>query len=366
MPGLASADSTPSAVADVAKTIAKAVKSRNDKFVAIDQIQAPKTEHGSTGPFLASMLEKALKDEGIEIRKHHSLAVKGSYHKKNFKKGEVNNNLSFGVHLTGVVEDTEGNVVENSKFTTDIVDSGLVAILLVITFEIPPTNDVKVENDALRRASNRPSVYIDNSKVYASDVASYGVEILVNGRPLRADDVSGEAFVKMNPGDKYKVRLWNNTKIMAAVRLRVDGLNFFTFTNEIIPGTDDPKYDVVLINPNGGSVTIDGWHLDNSKSREFKIETLDSENTALAMAKKRGIISAGKVEIQDQDIGLIQAHFMLAWKKSGNPPPEEEGTRGLATGFGDEIKSPFVADVEYTYSSVVRSAVCVRYSRAAD
>jgi hypothetical protein len=175
------------------------------------------------------------------------------------------------------------------------------------------------------------------------------VEILVGGKALTPTDDDGFGLVTLKREQTYAVRLVNRSAIEVAVRLSVDGLNIFTFSElrqKEGPYQGAPLYDMVLIPPKG-EVIIPGWHRNNSTSYKFKI----TEYAATAAAKM------GKAT----DIGTITATFCAAWEKT--PPADEpDGSRAPGddgTGFGESTSVKYTP-VQRTIGAV-RASVAVRY-----
>ena len=107
------------------------------------------------------------------------------------------------------------------------------------------------------------------------------------------------------------MRLVNKSKMEAAVRLSIDGLNVFTFCDEKHPdklsdGKLNPLrgqsvFDLLLV-PAGGSVEVPGWIISRSKVLGFKVTSYP--NTAVAQT--------GRDQLPT---GTITATFSYAWEK---------------------------------------------------
>ena len=157
------------------------------------------------------------------------------------------------------------------------------------------------------------------------------------------------ALVKLQRDQTYAIRIVNRSPIEVAVRLSVDGFNIFAFSEmrqEDGPYKGAPLYDMLLVPPKE-TVTVRGWHRNNSTSYKFKIT--DYADTAAAKMNKT------------TDVGTITATFCAAWEKT--PPPDEpDGSRAPGddgTGFGEPT------DMKYTpvkrTIGAVRASVAVRY-----
>jgi hypothetical protein len=196
---------------------------------------------------------------------------------------------------------------------------------------------------------DQPKANIDGTTVLAGDKAPFGVEILVDGQPLMPRDEDGFGLVSLTRDQTYAVRLVNRAPYEVAVRLSIDGINMFQFSEirqKDGPYAGAPAYDMVLVPPTG-TLVIPGWHRTNKTSAKFKI-TEYAETAAAKMNKST-------------DIGTIVATFCAAWEKTP-PPGEPDGARGPGddgTGFGEDTRMNYAA-VRRTVGAV-RGSVAVRY-----
>jgi hypothetical protein len=215
---------------------------------------------------------------------------------------------------------------------------------------------------------------VDGGKVFAGPGSPYGLEILaapvasgevsqaalVAGLQPRSAQLSGRLpFVSLERGEAYAIRLINNSKFDAAVKLSIDGLSVFAFSElRVSQGRDqgEPLYSVWIIPP-GESRVIPGWHMNNSRVDAFLVTEY---------AK-----SAAAMKSRTTDLGVISAVFSAAWgvDAEGNPinmppdePPRTKGA-GNATGFGPPI-SVQLQEVRRMIGAP-RATVTVRYARPA-
>jgi hypothetical protein len=169
--------------------------------------------------------------------------------------------------------------------------------------------DPKARDQQTLLAYTKPKANLDGTVILAGEKAPFGLEILVADKPVAPEDEDGFGRVSLQRDQTYAIRLINRSRIEVAVRLSVDGLNVFSFSQlrqEDGPYKGAPLYDMVLVPPKD-SLTIPGWHRTNATSRKFKIT--EYAETAAAMMNK------------STDIGTITATFCAAWEKT---PPEDE------------------------------------------
>jgi hypothetical protein len=198
-------------------------------------------------------------------------------------------------------------------------------------------------------AFTKPQANLDGTVILAGPNAPFGLEVLVDDKPQAPTGEDGFGLVNLRRDQTYAVRLVNRSPIEVAVRLSIDGLNIFTFSElrqTEGPYKGAPLYDMVLIPPQE-SITIKGWHRDNTTSNKFTI----TEYAATAAAKM------GKTT----DLGTITATFCAAWEKA--PPADEpDGSRApgdAGTGVGAPTEQKYTA-VQRTVGAV-RGSVAVRY-----
>jgi hypothetical protein len=219
----------------------------------------------------------------------------------------------------------------------------------ILGLKVQVSGDTRSRATAFVLAYSMPKPSLDGSSILAGDKSPFGIEVLVDNKPLPAVDEDGLAVVKLKRDQTYAVRLINRSDLEMAVRLSIDGLNLFTFS-ELRQKEGKfkgcPQYDMVLVPPRG-SIEIGGWHRNNTTSAKFKI-TDYGETAAAKMGKAT-------------DIGTITATFCAAWTKT--PPADEPGgARAVGedgTGFGEDFTAKYQV-VERTIGAV-RAAVAVRY-----
>ncbi|MEZ6123205.1 MAG: hypothetical protein R3C49_08540 [Planctomycetaceae bacterium] len=223
-----------------------------------------------------------------------------------------------------------------------------VAAITGVTTELHPEDRDDDRQRDLKRDLLSPKLHIEGTTCSAAAGSPYRVEVLVNGQPAGISLQDGLGFVKINKGDTYSIRLHNLSPHDAAVRLSIDGLSVFTFSQLAEPdGT--PKYRFYIV-PKNSVGEIKGWHKTNSEVSSFLVTEYDK--------------SAAASINHDQNIGTITAVFSAAWPRTGPKPADEDLTgKGLpnATGFGPPI-AQVVEEVQRDVGRV-RASVSLRYSK---
>lgn len=223
-----------------------------------------------------------------------------------------------------------------------------IASLLGATTEIYAQDKHIDRNRDYKKHLLDPRLYIDGSKCAPNEHCPYQIEILVHGHPLPIRLHDGLGHVSIKHGDIYAVRIYNKSPYDAAVRLSVDGLNVFTFS-QLRKHDGSPKYEFYIV-PAHKTVTLKGWHRSNSTVDSFLVT--DYAKSAAAT-------------IQHQhELGTITAVFSAAWPKGGQKPHDEDFTGkggGKATGFGP----PVAQQVNEVHREVgrMRAAISLRYDK---
>lgn len=144
----------------------------------------------------------------------------------------------------------------------------------------------------------------------------FGLEILVDGKPLEEYNARGKTYVEALRGKEYAVRLTNPLGRRVAVALSVDGLN------TVDAKRSDARSAAKWVLEPYESVVISGWQVSGREARRFFFAT------------ERGSYAArmGRTE----DLGLVEAVFFA--ERVPEPPREaEDGALGGILG-GPEPK----------------------------
>ncbi|MCF7963408.1 MAG: hypothetical protein K9M08_21930, partial [Pirellula sp.] len=167
------------------------------------------------------------------------------------------------------------------------------------------------------RYQNSSSV-INGSRCRSDESSLYSMEIRVGhaGRPLSKNH--GKPFLRFDVGERYIVRLHNESDFDVASAVYVDGLNVLN-----LPGND--ATEAFFFIPKRGFIDIEGWREDLDGFREFVI----------AEHNRSDVFRNGNAA----NVGFIAATFHRVWIE-GNSPPEGEpvGKGALATSKGKRIQ----------------------------
>jgi hypothetical protein len=306
---------------------------------------------GSSGPGLQEEIIQALKAQEVRVKEDAALYVQGQYalvpdpKDKDGERSMIRLEVTVRSALGAKVIDLQADIRDNN------------AIVAITGPTVNLQQKVKANagdrNKAIKEALVRPSVFREGSKVKATKDALYSVEVLVDGRARQPEDVKGQAFVALDKGEVFVVKVTNGSPYEAAVALTLDGLSAFTFSKDRKEKTGAPRYTYFLVGA-GKSLLIKGWFRDREESLSFKV--VDFKDSALAKAGRDANMLRN-----DPKVGTLTACFHVAW--SGEKPPE---TREVGSppriGFGPGVKTKFT-EVKRSIG-VLREAVSIRYRKS--
>ena len=333
---------------EVAKSIKKVLDGRSETAVAVGQFTGPPSFPSSAGPAIARVLGEELRKEKVDVKLRANLVVEGLYKDVTDKESGL-----LAAQLNVKVLDRRDEVLV--EFQRGILGDATLASLFGLTTQLPADGDAKERNKKLEEALDNPHTAIANTRIAAAAGSPYAVEVLVKkpgdpgaAKARAAEDREGLAFVPIQRGEVYEVRLINDADHEAAVTLTIDGLSMFAFSDLRNPHTRQPSYTVVFVAPHQ-AVTIKGWHRTNEHSEEFLV----TEYSKSAAAELKSTAN----------IGTITACFAAAWPVKGNPPPDEgmEGHSSRATSRGPITRTDFVEAERKT--GRLRASISVRYTK---
>ena len=296
------------AVGDVVGKLCRYLKGKGETQISVGQFVGPPQIAATSGPGIAKVFHEHFESNGISVATRANIGLKGEY--------TLTKTPSFGVgvKIKGSLVDAFGDVLTDFSFDAanelppgtveTIVDRHEeVAQLLGVTTELHPQDRDSDRNKDLKNQILKPQLYVDGTKCGSSATSPYRIEVLIHGRPapIKVDD--GLGFVHIDRGDIYSVKIYNDSDYDAAVRLSIDGLSVFTFSDLCEPdGT--PKYKFYIV-PAHKVVELKGWHKTNSVVNSFQV-TKYADSAAASIN-------------HTQDLGTITAVFSAAWPKNGTP-----------------------------------------------
>jgi len=348
------------------------LKVANGQDVSVGQITPTGLPDANGGPAIVELLKQELERvRPGSVRRTGAFEVKGDF---NLAPHPDLTEAGLGqkvIRLLFRIVDTATGEENNLRLTRFLRDNTTIARILGVSGPLPldPAKDQhdqrRERNKAIQENLRNPKAFIDQkdpSRNSSTSDSPYQVEILAgplgDGKarptePRTARLAEGGAFVDVKRGEVYEVRIYNRSPEEVAVRLFIDGLDMFHFSDDRDPKDPTrPKFDYLIIPPgtkeNPSVQEIAGWH----KSIQGKENFLAFLVTAYGKgaASGQGIAASGP-------IGVIQVQFsrchpMLpgaqrrsGGNETGKGPPREVGQTEVAR----EIEPPIdVVSVRYT------------------
>lgn len=341
----------------VAKNIKQLLDSQLEDSIAIGQFTGPANYPSSSGPSIAQILSEELTKLGVRVKQRAKLGIRGEYYPTEVSAEAPTPGKELAVQLKGAVEDGFGKIVADFSFKLTVRGENAFVELIGVPVHLAEGHP-EARTKKLRESFDNPQTHRVGTRVSADKNSPYAMEILVKKTPCGVQDKEGLAFIHLDRGDAYVVRLINDSPHDAAVRLCIDGLSMFTFSElrqpDYLPGNKpnpqkgQPLYDVILV-PKHGKTDIVGWHRNNQVSDQFLV-TEYAKSAAATIHHKT-------------NLGTITATFAAAWPTNESPPRDEppKSRNPNATGFGERVQAPFV-EVQRTVGSI-RASVSIRYSK---
>jgi hypothetical protein len=306
-------------------------------------------QHTSFGARIVSALSDQLSGSGITT-------VNGAGHWKlgGEYSGEKNNtNGKFEVFILSQLKDQRGRP-QGQMLTPIIQDEREALAMLGANVQLPNqiTEELKkagfsvgeARADTIAAAKAAPAVaVVGGAQIRTSAGSPFAMEILaINGQPLPAASVGGQAFVEIPKGQSYLVRLINNSDQDVGVALTIDGINTLAFSQN----KSFRDLGVWVIGA-GRTGTIRGWHEIGNRSLQFTVTDIANAPAAAFGAS-------------DQ-VGVITATFCAAFAAALPPSEVIPGVKSVGTGKGPPIEQP-LQEVERAFGAV-KEAISVRYAR---
>jgi hypothetical protein len=346
-------------MAELARQIEGVVKERGNVIQVGEFV--PKGNAARQGATGGTAIAKALLDQltkrGVNVSRTAELLVSGEYRDVTDKDSKTT-----ALQIKAKIEDRRGEPLVELD-SRGLFNLATIASLVGITTVTPPAaSQEKAEmklDQALDKIQSPQLAGTRITPVQDRATLPYSIEILVGPDQAMPDlknyvpraatlDKDGLAFLKINRGEVYAVKVINDSQSDVAVTLTIDGLSMYSFS-------DNKNYEVVFV-PAGKSGIIAGWHRTNDKSDSFLV----AEYARSAVARLLPSSST---------FGTITASFKAAWPRDGAPPADEQDPRrntrsAAATARGNPIDAKYVEETRNI--GQFRGAVSVRYNKASD
>lgn len=287
------------------------------------------------GPGLQQRLAAALQALKVVVRDGAPYQLVGEFATEEAQAHEADRFQSLALRLQATVLDAKDKELKSFKIRI-FGDAPLQFV--GGTASLPPTKDGEASSQreqAKIDAVAKPVAALEGAETRAHAESPFGVEVAVHEagkitpRQPRLQD--GRAFVDLEKGEEYVVRLRNRADFEVAVTLTIDGLSMFAFSEEGNFGSQ------VLVPP-GRFVEIPGWYVTREKTDRFQIGGYAQSAAAAKL-------------LPASSVGVITATFSESVAGSGKDP--KATARGAQIGFSYReekrvVKSPTaVVSVRY-------------------
>lgn len=334
-------------LAEMAKKIKLLLDQKGIDAIAVGEFTAPAKLTASAGPAIAKCLADELKRLGVTVKPKAEFEVNGRYQDVDDKETQL-----LAVQIKARVVDRAGDEIMVLE-PRAIFNMTTIALLTGVTVVMPADGTVQERNEALVEALDEPEAHFDGSRITAGADSPYAIEILVKSeegyRPRAASSQGddGFAFLKLQRGELYAIKLINDSPHDAAVTVSIDGLNIFEFS-------ENKNYTHYIV-PSRQSLVVPGWHRTNQVSDAFQVTEYAKSAAAEAL-------------VSSATVGTITASFAAAWAKDAEPPDDEAptpkgGVQDDATGKGPPVDFKLVEVVRQV--GRLRASVSVRYNKDA-
>lgn len=351
--GSAPAQSLQEEINATAKQVAEVVKAKGGAL-AFGEVGDVSGSGSNSGPGLLNLLAPLLVKEGVRIDDKAALLLQGNYGAK-----VADGLLRVRLELRIVDRSGEELVTLPKRFEVPVLQNAEIAVLLGLTVHLPPAAPGKDRNENIEKARKKESTpAVQKTVVRTHPESPYGVEIRVKpavkaeAKPKEAELKDGVPFVEIGLGELYEISLVNDSAHEAAVRIAIDGLDVFTFSED--RKADGKARFTHFILPAKKTTVIKGWHRTNKDLPEGNIWSfLVTEYGKGADSAKK---SSGKV-------GVVSVTFSVSYLSEEELKNAEGKARDVRkeTDRGPLDREKFQAVKRFI--GIERDVVSVRYSR---
>ena len=315
---------------------------RKEKAVTMGEITGPPQLAANPGPGLVALLGQELTKLHVAIKPAAKLGITGEFRPV---RDKASKELAMQVKLR--IVDAGNNTL--AIFSCGVLGAPEIAILGGLSTVISVKEDPAKRKKKMEESLQNPVVAVDGTRITNGPGQPYALEVVVGEQAKQPEMVDKLAFVPLERGEIYAIKLYNKTDRDAAVLLHIDGINVFAFNEDPDPdGVVRKEFHIIV--PRNGATVIKGWYRRKGTSDSFLV-TGYPESAVAAL----GLKSSARV-------GTITAVFKACWAKGDMPPPEEGASlSGNATGFGPPVEERYVR-LERTFG-MMRAAITVRYNK---
>ena len=285
-------------ISGIATQISRAVGSDACDISGITCLSHPSATSGDA--IVIDLYEK-LRQAGVSLSAKAEKKISGEYL---LASEEISKSGVTGPHAVLRFYLTDG--AQLKQFTA-IVDNteDLQQLFSLNSFVSPSTIPEKRNAEILIK---RDLKVVDNVWLTNSSAAAEGsdlsmsiekIEDASNRNVIPIEMVDTTPTVNFKLGDRYRLRLRNDSERNVAASVSIDGLNSFYFHNS--QGKKGKLSHYIV--PRQSTVTVEGWFIDSSKVNAFRIGYFDEEDSKIKRSS-----------------GNISVTYCYAWPSDESPP----------------------------------------------
>jgi hypothetical protein len=325
------------------------LKEKKQAEVTLRSFAGPEEAAVQAGPGITKSIGDEFTANGIKVVAESPWSVAGNYRvlrgdNKVLQGARLQFELRHGKEL--VKEEHCDVDFLDDEFRADTDGSKVLAPFLGLTGELSPDANLKARLKQCQAMLDEPKAFVAGSRIAPAAESPYALEVVVDDAARPAELKQGRAYVELKKGERYAIRVHNQSEHPTAVTLTIDGLSLFAFSAK--------KYRHVVV-PAKRSGMIYGWFRTPELADSFEVTEYSKS-------------AAAQLLPGTPKLGCITATFAACWPKDAPPLKEERYanlavTRGdkLATGRGPVVKTGF-EEVELQVGAV-RASISVRYTR---
>jgi hypothetical protein len=343
-----------SQIAKLAKDVHKGLAAQDYSSCTIN-IKGPTMYPGSGPSLVTELLATHLGNLGVAVKSGRAqVGLSGDMKIREVKDAGGGKVSSLVVVITlNFVDRNDNPLLSLDSQKINVIDRAEVARIIGIPFEpgsgghpspTPGHQNPPRTGENIYDGFDDPHQHISGTVIRAKNAGLFGIEVVRGSQACPANVDEGLAYVKLAKTDKCHVRLINDAPYEVAVRLTLDGVDCFWFSQ---------KQKGMWIVPPHSKLTVKGWQIDSTYAREFQIVPFEK-----SVAAKIGAI--GKV-------GVIAASFHRSYQEHesyavGDSPLKSVPPIGIGEG------AEFVNRVKTVKRKVgkIRALVPVRYTKPSD
>jgi hypothetical protein len=345
-------------LSQLAHTLLVLVDKENEPSVSIGSFTPIGLPDSNSGPGIEQVLRQEMEAErkGI-VKENAKLEIKGDYAFVPHRTNSALRVIKIGARLI----DT-GTGEEKKRLDFELTSNTNIAAILGFTGALRPQGSREERNKVIQVRTHNPSVHIhgvNKSLVSTTADSPFAVELLAKPlnapsdqqlQPRSASEHKGKAFVEINKGELYEIKLYNHSGKEVAVSLSIDGLDLFAFSDDR-KADGLPCFTHFIVGADQREQTFPGWHKTSDPKRQDSFLSFLVTDYGKGGASKFPAKTRGK-------LGVITVAIC--------PSLPEDGIirGGFETGFGPPVQVK--QEVLKRSIGIPLELITVRYLRASD